>query len=182
MIHPKLPSAGVGLIGVLALAAAACSSTPPPKSARDIPTVAPVAQNKVVAPPSQSSPTTTTVAIDDAILRACNISADKAYFPFDSARLESSDVRPLDAVATCFRSGPLKGRSLKLVGRADPRGDDEYNMVLGQSRADSVGAALVRDGLTRSRMTSTSRGDLDAKGRDENGWSLDRRVDVLLGS
>jgi peptidoglycan-associated lipoprotein len=163
------------------LTAAACSSTPLPKSARDQP-AAPVAQAKAVSPPSRNSPTTTTVAIDDAILRACNISADKAYFPFDSAHLESSDVRPLDAVATCFRSGPLKGRALKLVGRADPRGDEEYNMVLGQSRADSVGSALTRDGLDRSRITSTSRGKLDAKGRDENGWSMDRRVDILLGS
>ncbi len=182
MKYSNIRSTGTALIGACLLSAA-CSSTPPPKSARDVSTSS-VA--KVDSPPApanaQNSPTATTVAIDDAILRACNISADKAYFPFDSAHLESSDVRPLDAVATCFSSGPLKGRSLKLVGRADPRGDDEYNMVLGQSRAGSVGSALVRDGLSRSRMTLTSRGDLDAKGRDENGWSLDRRVDVLLGS
>jgi peptidoglycan-associated lipoprotein len=122
------------------------------------------------------------VAIDDAILRACHIDADKAFFPFDSARLESGAASPIGAVATCFTRGPLKGRSLKLVGRADPRGDDEYNMLLGQSRADSVGVVLSRDGLERSRMSSTSRGDLDAKGHDENGWSKDRRVDILLGS
>ena len=182
MIHSKLSSARVGLIGILALTAAACSSTPPPKSARDVTAVAPVAQTKAVSAPSQNSPTTTTIAIDDAILRACGINADKAYFPFDSAHLESSDVRPLDAVAACFRNGPLKGRGLKLVGRADPRGDEEYNMVLGQSRADSVGSALTRDGLNQSRITSTSRGKLDAQGHDENGWSMDRRVDILLGS
>jgi peptidoglycan-associated lipoprotein len=96
--------------------------------------------------------------------------------------LEGGPANPIGAIAACFTRGPLKGRSLKLVGRADPRGDDEYNMVLGQSRADSVGAALSRDGLERSRMSSTSRGDLDAKGHDENGWSKDRRVDILLGS
>jgi peptidoglycan-associated lipoprotein len=120
--------------------------------------------------------------IDDAILRACHLGDDKAYFAFDSAHLESSDVRPLDAVAACFTHGALKGRSLKLVGRADPRGDEEYNLVLGQSRAGSVGLALKRAGLAPSRISSTSRGDMDAKGNDEKGWSKDRRVDVLLGS
>ncbi|HEY5377259.1 MAG TPA: OmpA family protein [Polyangiaceae bacterium] len=160
---------------------AACSSTPAPKSARDASPAAPVAKAE---PPAQarSSDTSANVAIDDAILRACNIRSDEAYFPFDSSKLESTDVSPLSAVAKCFTGGALKGHSLKLVGRADPRGDDEYNMVLGQSRADRVGDALYRDGLGRGQMTSTSRGDLDAKGHDESGWTKDRRVDVLLGS
>lgn len=181
MIHSRLPGARLGPMGVLALTLVACSSTPPAKSARD--TRARPAQADVpAAHDSPAASTTTTVAIDDAILRACHIKADKAYFPFDSAHLESNDVHPLDEVATCFRTGPLKGRTLKLVGRADPRGDEEYNLVLGQSRADSVGSVLTREGLDRRRITSTSRGNLDAKGHDENGWSLDRRVDILLGS
>jgi len=178
MMHSRFCAAQIGLIGIFTLTAAACSSTPAPKSARDTS----VAPTRADSAPAHDSPTATTVAIDDAILRACHIKADKAYFPFDSARLESTDVRPLDQVATCFRTGPLKGRTLKLVGRADPRGDGEYNLVLGQSRADGVGSVLTRDGLDRRRITSTSRGNLDAKGRDENGWSLDRRVDILLGS
>ncbi len=180
MIHAKLPSPRIGLIAAFALTAAACSSTPSPRSATDTSTPA-VANNS--APPAARTPATTTrVAIDDAILRACQMSADKAYFAFDSAHLESSDIQPLDAVASCFTHGALKGRSVKLVGRADPRGDEEYNLVLGQSRADSVGAALKRDGLRSSRITVTSRGAMDATGRDESGWSKDRRVDVLLGS
>jgi peptidoglycan-associated lipoprotein len=180
MMDSRFRAAELGLIGIFALTAAACSSTPAPKSARDTST----APTRADAAPAAAhdSPTATTVAIDDAILRACHIKADKAYFAFDSAQLQSNNARPLDEVASCFRTGPLKGRTLKLVGRADPRGDGEYNLVLGQSRADSVGSALTREGLDRRRITSTSRGNLDAKGRDENGWSLDRRVDILLGS
>ncbi|HEX3852971.1 MAG TPA: OmpA family protein [Polyangiaceae bacterium] len=161
--------------------AAACSSTPAPKLARGLAPTATVAKADPPAP-ARSSDTSANVAIDDAILGACHIRTDEAYFRFDSSKLESRDVSPLSAVAKCFSDGALKGRSLKLVGRADPRGDDEYNMVLGQSRADRVGDALYRDGLGRSQMTSTSRGDLDAKGQDESGWIKDRRVDVLLGS
>jgi peptidoglycan-associated lipoprotein len=179
MAHATSRSVAISLLGLCF--AAGCSSTPASKSARDVSPAATVAKAEPPAP-ARSSETSANVAIDDAILRACNIRSDEAYFPFDSSKLESSDVSPLSAVAKCFTDGPLKGHSLKLVGRADPRGDDEYNMVLGQSRADRVGDALHRDGLGRTRMTSSSRGDLDAKGHDESGWTKDRRVDVLLGS
>jgi peptidoglycan-associated lipoprotein len=172
-------SLAISLLGLCFTAA--CSSTPAPKSARDVSPAATVAEAKPSAP-ARKSDTSANVAIDDAIIRACNIRSDEAYFPFDSSKLESSDVSPLSAVAKCFTNGALKGHSLKLVGRADPRGDEEYNMVLGQSRADRVGEALYRDGLGHTRMSSTSRGDLDAKGHDESGWMKDRRVDVLLGS
>jgi peptidoglycan-associated lipoprotein len=161
---------------------AACSSAPPAKSPESAALTPQTEKQEAAAAPARASAVATTVAIDDAIVRACHIEADEAFFAFDSSRLEGTAVNPLSAVATCFTRGPLKGRSVKLVGRADPRGDDEYNMVLGQSRADSVGEVLSRDGLERSRMSSTSRGDLDAKGHDENGWSKDRRVDILLGS
>jgi peptidoglycan-associated lipoprotein len=172
-------SVAISLLGLCFTAA--CSATPTPKSARDTSSASTLAKNES-APAAQSPASSTNVAIDDAILRACNIRSDEAYFPFDSSNLESSDLSPLGAVAKCFTVGALKGHALKLVGRADPRGDDEYNMVLGQSRADRVGDALSRDGLGRTRITSTSRGDLDAKGHDESGWTKDRRVDVLLGS
>ena len=86
----------------------------------------------------------------------------------------------LDQVATCFSSGPLKGRQLKLVGHADPRGSSDYNMTLGQSRADSVAGYVVGKGLDKSKTESTSRGAMDATGDNEPTWAKDRRVDVLL--
>lgn len=129
---------------------------------------------------SANTPTASTVRISDEILRACNIPDADAYFAFDSARLTTFDGRPLDALATCFESGPMKGRRMSLVGHADPRGSAEYNMTLGQSRADAVESYLSGRGLGRSAMASTPRGALDATGHDETGWAHDRRVDVLL--
>jgi peptidoglycan-associated lipoprotein len=124
--------------------------------------------------------TATIVVISDEILRACNIPSADAYFAFDSSHLTAPDHGTLDAVATCFTSGPLAGRSLSLVGRADPRGPPEYNMTLGQSRADSVTSYLTARGLNPANASSTSRGAMDATGVDETGWAHDRRVDVLL--
>jgi peptidoglycan-associated lipoprotein len=121
------------------------------------------------------------VNIDPAIVQACGLPSDAAHFDFDSSRIRTEDDRTLAAVATCFESGPLKGRQLRLVGHADPRGDAEYNMVLGQARADSVAMYVMSKGLPQAQTTSTSRGAMDAIGTDEAGWSRDRRVDLVLG-
>jgi outer membrane protein OmpA-like peptidoglycan-associated protein len=82
---------------------------------------------------------------------------------------------------TCFTSGPLKGRTLKLVGHADPRGDSDYNMTLGQSRADSVAGYMRSKGMDKAKTESTSRGAMDATGSDDPSWARDRRVDLMLG-
>lgn len=127
-----------------------------------------------------NTPTATNVQISQEILRACNIPDADAYFEFDSAQLTGFDHAPLDALATCFDTGPLKGRKMDLVGHADPRGTSEYNMTLGQSRADAVQDYLASRGLTRMVMSATSRGAMDATGKDETGWAHDRRVDIQL--
>ena len=59
-------------------------------------------------------------------------------FEYDSASLGEDDRSVLGLVAKCLTEGALRGRSVALIGRADPRGEPEYNMNLGGSRADSV--------------------------------------------
>lgn len=122
------------------------------------------------------------LSVSDEIAKACNIHFDSARgapkFDFDSADLSVGDREVLDQVAKCAVDGPLAGASLKLVGRADPRGEQEYNLALGGFRAGSVRTYLARLGVADSRMTLTSRGKLDASGTSEEGWRLDRRVDI----
>jgi peptidoglycan-associated lipoprotein len=74
----------------------------------------------------------------------------------------------------------MSGQKMKLVGRADPRGENDYNVTLGQARADAVAGYLDKRGLTTSQTQTTSRGAMDATGTNESGWARDRRVDVLL--
>ncbi len=132
------------------------------------------------APAATTVLTAATVAISEDILQACNIPDADAYFAFDSSLLTAPDHGALGAVATCFTSGPLAGRSINLVGRADPRGAPDYNLTLGQSRADAVTTYLTGRGVSPANASSTSRGAMDATGVDEAGWARDRRVDVLL--
>jgi peptidoglycan-associated lipoprotein len=120
------------------------------------------------------------VRISDDIRKACQLSESEAYFAYNSANVRAEHVDLFEKLAACFARGPLIGRTMRIVGHADPRGDDEYNLVLGSRRADGVQKALVEKGLTAERITTTSRGEMDAKGSDEAGWATDRRIDLML--
>jgi outer membrane protein OmpA-like peptidoglycan-associated protein len=67
-----------------------------------------------------------------------------------------------------------------LIGRADPRGGQEYNFVLGDQRAQSVAQALLSLDVDEAQIHTSSRGELDATGKTPTGWAEDRRVNIKL--
>ncbi|MEO6576958.1 MAG: OmpA family protein [Polyangiaceae bacterium] len=167
------------LAGSLFLTTAGCAAketAPPAQSITETSSARPASNPGMTASRS--------IVVSDDIARACNIdfnSADRApKFDFDKASLSPQDRDLLTQIAKCLTTGPLQGRSTKLVGRADPRGEGEYNMALGEHRAGSALAFLSQLGVAKAKMTETSRGKLDATGTDEATWRLDRRVDILL--
>jgi len=132
---------------------------------------------------------TNMLGLDAQIVRLCNLHFDVApteegapRFDTDESALSNEDTQILAQVATCLTSGPLAGRDVKLVGRADSRGTNEYNMVLGEHRASTVGQFLMKQGVQSPHINETSRGELDARGTDETSMREDRRVDIMLGS
>jgi peptidoglycan-associated lipoprotein len=129
--------------------------------------------------PTSVSGTEGSVHIDDRIVRACG-DLPTAHFAFDSANVLPDSASALDALARCFVSGPLRGRGMKLIGHADPRGETEYNLALGHQRAYSVLDILAQRGIEIGRMTTSSKGEFDAVGSDEDGWARDRKVEVIL--
>ena len=166
---------------ILAAAAlAACGHDKPPATAASEQKPEP----SVTADPTPK-PVSSSVAISGDILAACKIQfsnpTEAPKFDYDSTNLSADDTQVLDQVATCLTSGPLKGRSVQLVGRADPRGSDQYNMALGANRAHQVTTYLQQKGVSAT-LRETSRGAIDATGRDETTWRKDRRVDLVLGS
>lgn len=162
-----------------ALALACNKNSKPPADARGITTT-----QSTTATRQQDDKRDQTLSISDEIAKACGIRLDDPQdapkFDLDQSDLSAQDRETLAKVAKCATSGPLQGRSLTLIGRADPRGEEEYNMSLGSSRASSVRSYLARLGVDGARLSMTSRGKLDAAGTDESGWRLDRRVDVEL--
>jgi len=69
---------------------------------------------------------------------------------------------------------------MSLVGHADPRGSEDYNLALGGRRADNAKLIIVAESMNASSISTTSRGKMDATGTDEAGWARDRSVDVAL--
>lgn len=172
----------VVLAGSTALAACGSDPKPPPEMPPP-PVTQPPAQPPPAPPPQATqrddNPNKSNIVISDEIKKACGITDAEAHFAYDSANVRDQDKLVLKKLADCFSTGPLKGRQMNLVGHADPRGDEEYNRVLGQRRADNVKNAISSLGLAAQRIATTSRGEDEAKGTSEPSWAEDRRVDVL---
>jgi len=173
---------------MLAALAAGCGSDPveAPKTAAvpvagaQKPAVAQQANKpNTEAKKDRLTPTAGSVHIEDRILKACG-DIPRARFAFDSTELEPEASKALEALARCFTTGALAGKGMKLVGHADPRGETEYNFGLGQKRAGSVAEFLGKKGMEKSRVETSSRGEIEASGIDEEGWAQDRKVDVFL--
>lgn len=170
----------------LAVAAAAvgCSHDKPPVAPTPAPPPVAKAPEPEPAPPPVTVSPNLTVAGD--LARQCslhfNSTPQAPKFDFDRFELLPEDRDVLDQVATCLSTGPLQGRTVQLVGRADPRGTEEYNMGLGARRASSVREYLQHLGVSAGQLSQTTRGALDATGTDETGWHEDRRVDLKLAS
>lgn len=153
------------------------SPTPPPMAAKAPEPAAPIPAPVAVSP---------NLSVAGDLARQCalrfNSTPQAPKFDFDRFELLPEDRDVLDQVATCLTSGPLHGRTVQLVGRADPRGTEEYNMGLGARRASSVREYLQHLGVSPGQLSQTTRGALDATGTDEAGWHEDRRVDLRLAS
>lgn len=167
--------AGIGWIQVAAFVAA-CGST----ATLEVKTPDPEPPPTPPAPaaPEEAAATTANVTVDEKIAEACDLPTPR--FGFDSSNVDSQAASTLDAVAKCFVTGPLKGKGMKLVGHADPRGETQYNFALGHRRAGTVAQFLIQKGVPPGRVATSSRGELDATGSDEDSWARDRRVDILL--
>lgn len=99
------------------------------------------------------------------------------YFDFDQYSLTAESRAVLLAHAD-----KLKGASVavRLEGHADERGSREYNMALGEKRANAVRDFLVTQGVNGSSLEVVSFGEEQpaATGSDESSWAQNRRVEV----
>jgi peptidoglycan-associated lipoprotein len=194
MVHRLALGSALPAFAVLSLALVGCDAPGTKAKAKSPDQVAqqPSGQTTTSAggSPTGESPTqipailTPGLAVSDLIAQACGIQprgkAVNPSFEYDSAALAEADRQMLAEVARCLSEGALKGKGVMLIGRADARGEPEYNMTLGESRADAVQRYLVDLGVSRKQMRATSRGEIDASGTNEEGWANDRRVDIEL--
>jgi peptidoglycan-associated lipoprotein len=99
-------------------------------------------------------------------------------FDYESPDLGGDSRQTLERLAQCITKGTLKGSQVLLTGHCDNRGEQEFNMGLGENRAEAVKTFLVGLGVSAGDVRTSSRGELDATGTDEASWATDRRVDI----
>jgi len=120
------------------------------------------------------------IDIDTVLATTCGLEQSKVFFKFDSAALRPSAKERLEKIATCSKTGPIRGQALLVIGRTDPVGTDAYNDLLGMSRADSVVKYLAELGVDQTLMATESKGEDAAEADYPGGWPYDRRVTVRL--
>ncbi|EYS91254.1 membrane protein [Cupriavidus sp. SK-4] len=100
------------------------------------------------------------------------------YFDFDSYSVKSDYQGMLGEHAKYL--GSNKGRKILIQGNTDERGTSEYNLALGQKRAEAVRRSLASMGVPDTQMEAVSLGKEKPKaaGHDEASWAENRRADI----
>ncbi len=100
-------------------------------------------------------------------------------FDFDSSVLAVDTRKDLDLLAPCLREGTA---SVRIEGHCDERGTTDYNIALGQRRADAVQRYLVGLGVSPARLRTVSYGEerpVDRSGTDA-AHAVNRRAEILV--
>lgn len=106
---------------------------------------------------------------------------DRVYFETNKYNINSGSAFTLEAQANWLKSTP--GFTVILEGHCDERGTREYNLALGERRANSVKEFLVSLGVDAGRIQTISYGKERpaADGSTSEAWSENRRVVTIVG-
>lgn len=132
--------------------------------------------NGVETSGAQGSEGFTSAALDDP---SSPLSERVFYFPFDSARIAPEDVETLTKHAQYLSTHPEV--SVSVEGHTDERGSREYNLALGERRAQAVADVLTLNGAAGDQLSVVSYGEEKpaAMGHSEEAWSQNRRVELV---
>jgi peptidoglycan-associated lipoprotein len=105
--------------------------------------------------------------------------ARSVYYEFDKSDIKADGLKVIEANAQYLRDHPAT--KVRIEGNADERGSAEYNLALGQRRAESVQKRMTLLGIQQDRIETVSYGKEKpkAKGHDESAWSQNRRSDIV---
>jgi peptidoglycan-associated lipoprotein len=149
---------------------AAPAATPP----------APVAHNGAPAAPAPAPPVP---SASSAPSPAAASEYEDAFFDFDQSALRADARTALDEDAKELRTSPKT--VVRIEGNCDERGTIEYNLALGERRAQAAKTYLMNEGVPASRIQTISYGKEHpfASGHDEAAWAKNRRdhMDVHQG-
>lgn len=168
---------------VLSLAAvllAGCKTPPPVKNETPAPTQSSDdAGNNGNAVPENSTPQAEQLSPEQAAHQALQQVGFVIYFDYDKSEIKQDYNALIAAHAKYLTSNP--NVKVRLEGNTDERGSREYNIGLGERRAQAVRRALMLLGVSDSQITTLSYGEERpaVPGHDEAAYAKDRRVDIV---
>ncbi len=173
------------LLMILAAAAfiAGCATkTPVPETKVDDKSQTPPPTQNVAPPPSTGQTGGQGVVGKPDVraqLKSGMLAQRSIYFDYDKDSVKPEFAALVQAHAKFLSEN--KEFKIRLEGNADERGSREYNMALGQRRAEAVKKALSVLGVADNRMETISFGEDKPKatGHDEAAWAQNRRVDIV---
>jgi len=168
----------LGLIALLLLQLAACGgdswTKSPPAALESTPETAPSAGGATTPDREMGSPEFVREAPEQTLLSRLVL-----YFDFDQSdiRAEFSDM--LAAHGRYLANNPEA--RVRLEGHGDERGSREYNIGLGERRAQAVRRVLLLQGAATDQLTTVSYGEERpaVTGSDEEAWGMNRRVELV---
>ncbi len=105
-----------------------------------------------------------------------------AFFNYDESTLDDAAQSALNASATWLKSAQGSGYKLLVEGHCDERGTEQYNLALGDRRANIARDYLVTLGVDASRIRTVSYGEERPfeEGHDDSAWAQNRRAHLVL--
>ena len=175
-------------VAILACAAlAACSSTPTEQPAAGVEDRAPGQQTQPGAdprsvgqkPPSGIDLTTRTPAVNPLQVPGSILARRSVFFDFDKYDVKD-EYKPLLEAHGQYLRGNTRAKML-IQGNTDERGGREYNLALGQRRADAMKKMLMLLGVREDQIESVSLGEEKPRGQgsSEEAYAQNRRGDIL---
>ena len=143
----------------------------------------PVADKSTPPPTASTAPPTTTAAVNPRItanpLAEGMLAKRSVYFDFDSNAVKD-EYRGLVQAHSKFMTADKRDSRIRIEGNCDERGSREYNLALGQRRAESVKKVMTVLGVQDGRIETISFGEEKPKssGHDEPAWAENRRADI----
>jgi len=166
-----------------ALMFGACTKAPPPPPPEPPPPaftepVTPPPAAPVVATPAPA-PVDTMPAYRAKVQTRISDAFKTIYFSFDQSSLSDEGKATADAIGQLMKEVP--GITVRIEGHADERGTNEYNLALGERRAQAVQQYLVSYGVDAGRISVLSYGEEKpaAEGNDEASWAKNRRAEFV---
>jgi len=155
---------------------AACASEKP----AEVAPAAPAAATEAPAAPVTEAPQAVAPVAVDALNDANSILAKRSvFFDFDKSAVKEAD-KPMVQAHGQYLAGHAD-RKVVVEGNTDERGSSEYNLALGNRRAESVKKVLVLSGAKAAQISTSSFGEEKprASGHNEAAWSQNRRADIV---